>query len=47
MTRSWIIVMTRILENCDDKGHGALCEKVVVSVCVEDEHAAVSDTLQD
>ena len=24
MTRSWNIVMTRILENCDDKGHGAL-----------------------
>ena len=24
MTRSWNIVMTRILEHCDDKGHGAL-----------------------
>ena len=24
MTRSWNIVMTRILENCDDMGHGAL-----------------------
>ena len=32
MTRSWNIVMTRILEHCDDKCHGALCYQVSWSI---------------
>ena len=32
MTRSWNIVMTRILENCDESRHGALCYQVSWSI---------------
>ena len=31
MTRSWNIVMTRIMEHCDDKGHGCVPYLLLVS----------------